>query len=408
MATWSVSPNDGNFSINGDQITFYPNNTSTDRHYVVTGTENGCTASRDMTVYGTNPDPSPCMLVTTDSSYVTVDKYGEFIHGEDCDSVYFYKGNVGYIYSPASAEDWCHISIHWQSDSDWGSWTCTNYQSNPEVAYKLEDQLNLPHNENDPNLGAVHYRIDPNTDGSDRQCTLKFSINGEECDIQFNIYQEGGGGPQPPTGSCSQLLVEMSLLCNSSTGRRYIQYYVSNWYAECSSMVFSTDIRYTHTDGSTKTYNVGQITFTGNGTYNSVEFTASMDETRLTAVATSTWLGDFNVKFTNSVGIPSCGSHSPVYTLKVTNDTSYNLNNIVVGIQTTDTTFSFPSFNLSSHDYEYSDFNRGWVGNITNVDMITFRLPDESSGGRLRASCYTVDDKGSNNIYITITCVTRD
>ena len=125
-------------------------------------------------------------------------------------------------------------------------------------------------------------------------------------------------------------------------------------------------------------------------------------------MAICTWLGDFNVKFTNSVVIPSCGSHSPVYTLKVTNDTSYNLNNIVVGIQTTDTTFSFPSFNLSSHDYEYSSFNRGWVGNITNVDMITFRLPDESSGGRLRASCYTVDDKGSNNIYITITCVARD
>lgn len=201
-ATWSASPSDG-VTINGGNITFPRNTTTTDKEYTVVGTNGSCSASKLITVAGTS-GPSPCSLVVTDSTYLKSSSSAK--HGNDeCDSAYMYKGNVSVIYNPASASTWLTYKITWQGDSDWSTYACSDYQAHPNVAYSMQDKLGLTHDKDDPNLCSIAYIMTENT-GNDRDCVVTYAINGQECNHQVRIVQEGRSGPPPtPTGcSCSE------------------------------------------------------------------------------------------------------------------------------------------------------------------------------------------------------------
>ena len=229
-ATWSVSPSDG-VTINGGNITFPQNTTTTDKEYTVVGTNGSCTASRLITVAGTS-GPSPCSLVVTDSTYIKSSssaKYGS----DECDSAYMYKGNVSVIYNPASASTWLTYKITWQGDSDWSTYYCSDYQANPEVAYTMQDKLGLTHDKDDPNLCSIAYIMTENT-GNDRECVVSYAINGQTCNHQVRVVQEGSGGPIPPTPTgCECSNANFSVTGNSvNAGTNVV---VGNYTANCTN-----------------------------------------------------------------------------------------------------------------------------------------------------------------------------
>lgn len=112
--------------------------------------------------------------------------------------------------------------------------------------------------------------------------------------------------PPPETGSCEQLSVSMSLDCNQSTGKRYLSFTVGNWYTGCTSMTFMTELKYTNSEGYQAVASFGDVVFTGNGTFRSMEVYINPDLSALTGAAKCTWYGDFSVEFINTVAVRRC------------------------------------------------------------------------------------------------------
>lgn len=112
--------------------------------------------------------------------------------------------------------------------------------------------------------------------------------------------------PPPETGSCEQLSVVMSLNCNQSTGKRYLSFTVGNWYTGCTRMAFMAELTYTNSEGYQTVASFGDVVFTGNGTYKSIEQDINPDLSELIGVAKCTWYGDFSVWFMNTVAVRGC------------------------------------------------------------------------------------------------------
>ena len=112
--------------------------------------------------------------------------------------------------------------------------------------------------------------------------------------------------PPPETGSCEQLSVSMSLNCNKSTGKRYLSFTVGNWYTGCTRMAFMAELTYTNSEGYQTVASFGDVEFTGNGTYKSVEQYINPDLSDLIGVAKCTWYVDFSVQFINTVAVRGC------------------------------------------------------------------------------------------------------
>lgn len=112
--------------------------------------------------------------------------------------------------------------------------------------------------------------------------------------------------PPPETGSCEQLSVSMSLNCNKSTGKRYLSFTVGNWYTGCTRMAFMAELTYTNSEGYQTVASFGDVVFTGNGTYKSIEQDINPDLSDLIGVAKCTWYVDFSVQFINTVAVRGC------------------------------------------------------------------------------------------------------